>query len=270
MFERRKKIKIIIKVVISTAIFCLSFKSVNAATTPVALKLKNFSENVPILMYHYVELPPASTTLKGLYLDPKIFENQLQDLQKNNYKTIFVSDVATSITKQTKINSKTIVLSFDDGYEDFYVNVFPLLKKYNYKATLYVIINALDKPGYLTRAQVRELADSGIVEIASHTFNHHDLRTLKKKALEFEINKSKIILEQISGKPVTSFAYPFGYYNQDFFKIISYSGYTSAVSTMAGSKEGVDNRWILKRLRPDGRFGENFITWIKKWEKSNY
>ena len=234
------------------------------------LGLKGFSETMPILMYHYIEVAPATTTLKGLYLDPKIFANQLSELQKNNYKTLFMAEVGASIVSEKKLDQKNIALTFDDGYEDFYTEAYPLLKKYNSKATLYVIINALDKPGYLTRAQVRELADSGLVEIASHTFNHPDLRSLKAKDARFEIMDSKKLLETISGKPVLSFAYPYGYYKSEFFDIASSTGYTSAVSVMPGSLQGTGDQWLIRRLRPNDRSGQTFIAWIQDWEKSNY
>lgn len=231
---------------------------------------KGFYITVPVLMYHYVELPTATTTLKGLYLDPKIFDAQLATLAKDNYQALFMSELAKDIDSRTEVAGKNIALTFDDGYEDFYTQVFPLLKKYNYKATLYVIINKLGTNGYLTRDQVKELAASGLVEIGSHTFNHPDLRSLKDKDAQFEISASKRILEQISGKPITSFAYPFGYYKNEFFTLASSTGYTNAVSVMPGSRQGEENIWLLRRLRPGERIGEALIKWLNAWEKAKY
>jgi len=230
-------------------------------------KSGSFIETLPILMYHYIETPSATTTMKGLYLEPNIFENQLQTLEKNNYKTLFMSEAAKDIRTGHKLDKKNIVLTFDDGYEDFYTEAFPLLKKYNMKGTVYVIINGLDKKGYLTKAQVKEMAASGVVEIGSHTFNHPDLRILKKKDAKFEIQASKKILEQISGKPIYTFAYPFGYYKPEFFSELSEAGYEAAVTVKPGSKQSFNEIWLLTRLRPDNREGEVFINWIKRWEK---
>ncbi len=237
--------------------------------TDPAFNFKGFSENIPILMYHYVETPPATTTLKGLYLNPSIFDDQLRELKKNNYQTLFVSEAAASLRTEKKLDVKTVVLTFDDGYEDFYSVVWPLLKKYNCKATLYVIINKLGAKGYITRDQIRELASSGLVEIGSHTFNHPDLRNLKKKDAQFEIQASKKILEQISGQPVLTFAYPFGYYKFDFFGIMAKAGYTAAVSVQPGSRQGGENIWLLRRLRPNERRGESFIKWLDEWRGAN-
>ncbi len=234
------------------------------------LALKGFSETIPILMYHYIEPPTATTTLKGLYIDPIIFDKQLEALKKDNYQTLFISELATNLESEKKLTGKNIVLSFDDGYEDFYTQAWPILKKYNYKATLYIIINRLDTKGYLTRAQVKELAASDLVEIGSHTFNHPDLRSLKKKDANFEIQASKKILETISGRPVLTFAYPFGYYRTDFFDMVSSIGYKAAVLVTPGVKQGKENIWLLRRLRPGERTGEVFRKWLEEWERANY
>lgn len=231
---------------------------------------KLFSQNIPILMYHYVENPSATTTLKGLYLNPLIFEKQLQEFKKNNFQALFVSELAANLYDQKKMEGKNIVLTFDDGYSDFYTQVWPILKKYNYKATVYVIINKLGAKGYLTRDQVREMAASGFVEIGSHTFNHPDLRSLKKKDAKFEIQASRKILEQISGQPVLTFAYPYGYYKDEFFGIALETGYLAAVSVMPGVKQSEENIWLLRRLRPGERTGEVLIKWLNEWSKANY
>ncbi len=231
---------------------------------------KGFFQNIPILMYHYIEIPSATTTLKGLYLDPAIFDKQLQELKKNNYTTLFASELADSILGETKLAGNNIVLTFDDGYEDFYTKVWPVLKKYNYKATVYVIINKLGVSGYLTRDQIKELAASNLVEIGSHTFNHPDLRSLKNKDAKFEIQASKKILEQISGHPVLTIAYPFGYYNKEFFAVASEAGYKAAVSVQPGVKQGINNIWEWRRLRPGERTGTVFIKWLEAWQKANY
>lgn len=224
-----------------------------------------FTELAPILMYHYVEEPKATTTLKGLYLRPDIFENQLQELSQAGYQTVFVSEIAAELKAKKTIPAKTLALSFDDGYEDFYSIVFPLLKKYQVKATLYVIINKLDQPGYLTRGQAKELAASNLVEIGSHTFNHPDLRQKKFKDANFEISESRKILEQITGRPVLTFAYPFGYYNLESLKIVSSAGYLAAVSVNPGSRQAPDNLWLLNRLRPNDRQGQEFLNWLAEW-----
>lgn len=219
--------------------------------------------HAPILMYHYISAAPATTTLPGLYLDPAIFESQLQEITKAGYQTVFMSEMANDIISGASA-TKTVALTFDDGYEDFYTNAFPLLKKYNLKGTFYVIVNALDKPGYVTKGQLQEMAASGLVEIGSHTFNHPDLRLKKEAAAIFEIKGSKSELEKIIGQSVKTFAYPYGYYNYQILEIMKHSGYLGALSVIPGTNHKTDNHWLITRLRPGNRSGEEFVSWLKK------
>ncbi len=219
--------------------------------------------HAPILMYHYISAAPATTTLPGLYLHPAIFENQLQEIAKIGYQTVFMSQMAAAIVSGAS-TTKTIALTFDDGYEDFYINAFPLLKKYNLKGTFYVIINALDKPGYITKAQLQEMAASGFVEIGSHTFNHPDLRLKQEADAVFEIKGSKGELEKMIGQPVLTFAYPYGYYNYQILEIMKHAGYLGALSVIPGTNHKPENRWLITRLRPGSRSGEEFAKWLEK------
>jgi peptidoglycan/xylan/chitin deacetylase (PgdA/CDA1 family) len=250
-------------------IFCFFGFSARAAgvlsPTVTATITPAFTETVPVLMYHYVSLPPATTTLPGLYIKPEIFEQQLQEIKNNHYPTFFASELTSSLRNKNALPSHSLVLTFDDGYEDFYSHAFPLLKKYQIKGTVYVIINALDKPGYLTRLQVKELAQSGLVEIGSHTFNHPDLRTKKLKDAAFEIQNSRSVLKKLCGQAIQTFAYPYGYFNDSVLRLVSAAGYSGAFTVKPGSEHSTDSLFTLKRLRPDNRVGESFISWLKQW-----
>jgi len=249
-------LKIIIFLTALSGLFC-AWESVQAA-------------NIPVLMYHYIEAPLATTTLPGLYLEPQIFESQLQEIKKNEYNVVFISEVADSLRQSRSLPKCSLALTFDDGYEDFYTKAFPLLKKYNLKGALYVIINRLDTPGYVTRAQVREMAESGFIEIGSHTFNHPDLRTKKYKDAVFEIRDSRAELEKISGYPVRTFAYPYGHFNADDLSIAETSGYWGAVSVKPGVSQSADNLWQIKRLRPGQLSGQAFSDWLRESFRSKY
>ncbi len=216
-------------------------------------------------MYHYIEEPSVTTTLKGLYVKPSAFAAQLQALEDGGYQTVFVSEIAAGLKAGKNPPAKSVALTFDDGYEDFYTNAFPLLQKHQAKATVYVIVNALDKPGYLSRAQLEELAKSPLIEIGSHTFNHPDLRRKKQKDADFEIRASRRILSGMTGQPILTFAYPFGYYDQADQAIASSSGYLAAVSVRPDSRQSARDIWLLNRLRPNERTGQDFWRWLKEW-----
>lgn len=268
------KLKVNFKIVflLSLLLFLSLFNQVDASiinksilNKTTLIKKNSHEQNVPILMYHYVAIAPASSTLKGLYLDPKIFESQLEEINKENLNSVFVSELAKNLINKKPLIKNSLVLTFDDGYEDFYTNVFPLLKKYKVKATIYIIINALDKPGYLTKDQLKELAQSKYVEIGSHTFNHLDLMTLNKRKADYEIVKSKFILEELIGRSILSFCYPFGHYNKDDVKLAIKAGYLASLTTQPGFKNSAADLQTLTRLRPGLRSGTEFSIWLKSF-----
>lgn len=236
--------------------------TISLAPNAASSSILGYYQAVPILMYHYIENAPARTKMAGLYLDPKIFESQISEINKEKINSVFVSEFAKTLILKKTLSSRSVILTFDDGYEDFYSIVYPLLKKYKVKATVYVIINALDKPGYLTKEQVRELANSEYVEIGSHTFNHLNLKNLNEKKAIFEIVNSKRALENISGKAILSFCYPFGLYQDFDIKLASSAGYLASVSTHSGFLHSQREIQTLTRLRPGERSGTEFKKWL--------
>jgi len=167
---------------------------------------------VCVLMYHSI-----SDDIRGgeeLFVSPKAFEKQMKYLNKKGFKTLFVEELDNK-----KITKKNIVITFDDGYEDFYTNVLPILKKYNIKANLYVVTDKIGKKNFLTAKQLKEISDSGLVSIGSHTVSHPELSKLNKKTIEKELVKSKQVLENITKKEIKTISYPNGNYDENVIKI---------------------------------------------------
>lgn len=164
------------------------------------------SHILPIFMYHGVSDNPWGIT--SLFMPIAKFDEQMKYLHDNGYKTILPNEL-DSITDY----SKTVMLTFDDGYEDFYLNAFPILKKYNIKATLYTISDYVGAEIYANAVQIKELSDSGLVAIESHTVSHASLNQLSNEDIERELSNSKQALESITGKTITSIAYPKGHYD---------------------------------------------------------
>jgi peptidoglycan/xylan/chitin deacetylase (PgdA/CDA1 family) len=134
--------------------------------------------------------------------------------------------------------AKPVVLTFDDGYRDFYTDVFPVLKKYNAKATVYMIAGFVGYKNNLTDAQLKELAVSGLVDIGAHTVHHVGLTHGSSPMIEQEVTEGKKILEIMTGQPVVSFAYPNGEYDDVVATVVRQAGYTTAVSTKPGIETG--------------------------------
>ena len=151
-----------------------------------------------VLTYHAIEekLPEeTSEENEYLFVRPADLEEQLQLLTRKGYEFCFASQYEIT-------NKKQVILTLDDGYEDNYTNLFPLLKKYQAKATISVVTGSIGQPGILTADQIREMSDSGLVEFASHTVTHPHLTSLDDAALDQELQASKHALEEITGKDV--------------------------------------------------------------------
>jgi peptidoglycan/xylan/chitin deacetylase (PgdA/CDA1 family) len=179
---------------------------------------------------------------------PYVCEWQIKELCAREYMSYFVREIPLLLDGTLVPASKRIVLTFDDGYEDFYTEVFPLLQKYQVKATLFVINDFLGKPGYLTGEQVKEIAASGLVEIGAHTMHHQNLTYLSLKDAEAEIEQSKEGLEALLATPVQSFAYPYGRYSRRIVPLVRDAGFTAAVGTDFGYWQSPENLFTLKRI----------------------
>lgn len=164
--------------------------------------------NVVVYMYHSVREEPVNSDAADLSVRPSEFEKQLAFFKSKRMQSLTASDLKRDLSKHRKY----VVLTFDDGYEDNYTEVFPLLKKYDMKATIFVITSRIGKEGYLTAEQIREMAQSGLVSIQSHTVSHEPL-ALGDKEFEdvtYELGISKYLLEKISGKRVDAVSMPNG------------------------------------------------------------
>lgn len=218
---------------------------------------------IPILTYHYIEDTPASTDLPNLFENTEIFEAQLKSIRKACYETVLVREIGDALIDGKSLPDKPLALTFDDGYADMYYNVFPLLKEYDMKGTMYIITNAVGTPGYLTKAQLIEMDQSGLVEIASHTVNHANLFKSSPKVAAYELKKSKEDLERILNRPVVSFAYPYGFFTERDEEICRQAGYSTCVSTYPGDMQSFSKRFSIYRLRPGYRIGTKLIDWLE-------
>ena len=159
--------------------------------------------NVPVLMYHAV-----SDDLWGywdLFVSPETMEQELLYLQENGYETIWFEDLS-----HVEDFEKPVILTFDDGYDDNYTELFPLLQKYNAKATIFVIPKAIGTPHKMTAEQVQELSRSGLVSIQSHTYSHGNLSTMDEQTLIFEMEQSQNYLAALTGQVPYAVCYPEG------------------------------------------------------------
>ncbi|MDR3653131.1 MAG: polysaccharide deacetylase family protein [Paludibacter sp.] len=201
-------------------------------------------KNFPILYYHFIKAPSATTRIKGLYTTAKHFEWQLVQLIKKGFTFITFEDIAL---KRYDVNKLNMILTFDDGCESLYYKAFPILKKYGIKAVIYVVTGSIgarnivwelnenkDPLNILTKEQLLEMTSYGI-EIGSHLCNHVHLSQLPADEMKYELVESKRWLENELGKQIYSVAYPFGSYNNEVLKTATDTGYLFGVTTKSGN-----------------------------------
>ncbi len=224
---------------------------------------------IPVFMYHYVEYvkDQRDTIRKSLNITPATLENQIQTLKDAGFTFITVADLGSILDGGGDLPPNPVILTFDDGHRDFYTDVFPLLKKYNVKATAYIVPGFLGGSDFMEPDQVAEIADSGLVEIAAHTINHAYLKGKDLKTVEKEVSVSKIMLQDEFHVPVVSFAYPYGAFDQQAINAVKAAGYKTAVSTIFGIEVNQGNRFFIERIRPGGRVGAELINFIKTFKE---
>ena len=164
--------------------------------------------NVPVLMYHAVS-DDIWSSIDELFVSPSDMEAQLAYIVDNGYDAIWFEDLS-----HIEDYDKPVILTFDDGYEDNYTNLFPLLQKYGVKATIFVIGSAPNNQQHMaTEQQIREMSTSGFVSIQSHSYTHPDMDGLNYDETQYEMAQSKKIITRIAGKEPIVLCYPTGKYN---------------------------------------------------------
>ena len=176
---------------------------------------EHISATVPIFMYHFILDDYGNFPDTENFLKPETLEEQLKYISENGYDTIYIDEL-DDLYKY----DKPVALTFDDCFVYFYDNAFPLLKKYNQKATIFIITDYINGENYLTEDQLKEIADSGLVKIESHTKTHDYLDEMTYEEQLEQAVESKERLESITGQEVSVYCYPTGRYNQTTLDII--------------------------------------------------
>jgi peptidoglycan/xylan/chitin deacetylase (PgdA/CDA1 family) len=230
--------------------------NINSNTAPANSETQITNIKIPILMYHHIRdfNNPSDQIGTNLSVTPADFATQLDTIQKQGYKTITFSNIING-----DMPDKPIILTFDDGYENFYQNAYPQLKKRDMKAVSFIIVNDIGTIDYMTSDQIVEIENNGI-EIGSHTLSHPNLSTASEAKAKKEIFNSKAFLEKLIGKSIISFCYPSGKYSDITEKLVKDVGYDFAVTTKGGVTRFVDP-FALNRYRVNN--GTSISGWIK-------
>jgi peptidoglycan/xylan/chitin deacetylase (PgdA/CDA1 family) len=159
---------------------------------------------------------------------------------------------------------KPVALTFDDGYEDAATIAMPIMQRYGFTGTFYIVTSFVGKPGYMSWEQLELLRNSGM-EIGAHSVNHPDLTVLSYEEALKEITLSRATLQGNLHVDAESFCYPIGSYNQETMAMVQEAGYTNAVTTYAGSS--LESPYELPRRRIlGGETLDAFIWYVTAFE----
>ncbi len=202
------------------------------------------ADGVPILAYHRVndtDDNPATLTVAD-------FDAQMKYLVDSGYKVISPDDLLDAWENGKPLPEKPVVITFDDGHADIYKNVFPILQKYNMRATVFVVTDHMGTADYLTWDQARALQNGGFVDIESHTMTYKNLATLRGDKLWNEIYGSKQAIEWALKKPAKFIAYPEGKYTVAAEETSKEVNFRAGFIEDYGLAKSEPNRFILTRI----------------------
>jgi peptidoglycan/xylan/chitin deacetylase (PgdA/CDA1 family) len=217
---------------------------------------------IPILMYHSISRS-ATSGFWPCVVPPELFEEHLSYLKQHRYNTITVTQLVQAMARDGEgLPPQPVVLTFDDGYMDFYTSALPALQRYGFVATLYIATayvggtsRWLQRLGegsrpMLSWPQLAEISASGI-ECGAHSHTHRALDMLPPSEAENEIVLSKRILEEHLGQQVPGFAYPYGYYSARTRHIVQVAAFSSACAVKCTTSCLDDDPYALARLAID-------------------
>ncbi|HEX5411064.1 MAG TPA: polysaccharide deacetylase family protein [Terriglobia bacterium] len=215
------------------------WKGLRAAGETIDSLRELYPSRTPILMLHSVSTP-AELRLRSLYISPERFTRFMDWLKSSGYASVLPTDWY----KRTS-STRRVILTFDDAYDDFMSNAFPVLARLRFSATVFVVVDRIGKTnewdesrGFKTRRllsldQIRELHGLG-VHFGSHTLTHARLTSASDRDLEREVADSKRKLEDLLGAEISCFAYPWGNADMRVRSAVVRAGYKTALTTEEG------------------------------------
>ena len=196
------------------------------------------------------------------------FERHLDLIRRNKFQTILPREIFQE--NHFKNEDKLLILSFDDGTEDHYQSVFPILKKHDMKGVFFVVTKYINSGNNLSDHQIREMYENKM-EIGSHSYSHPYLNDLSERDLEYELGISRKDLEAISGGEVFSFAPPGGWFNEGVLSAARKSGYKAFFSCEIGRTNLESKPFIFKRIEVlNGMTDEEFVDLLSPQKILNY
>jgi peptidoglycan/xylan/chitin deacetylase (PgdA/CDA1 family) len=205
----------------------------------------------PVLLYHKIDRPTPDVKIRGAFTTPARFERQLSYLKRKGYRFMTASAIAEHYLNEGEFPERTICLTFDDGWKDNYANAFPILKRLEIPATIFLVPTCIGENStkvtaegegpreHMSADDIREMAGAGI-EFGSHSMNHKLMDRIGEGEIESEVNESKSFLENLLQRDCRVFAYPAGFHTEFARDAVRRAGYIGGFTTVYGSDEHPD------------------------------
>ena len=245
--ENKKNIKkIVIGIIIVILVFISSFIVYDRVTINNTYYIGEKKLEIPIFLYHNIVNDSSEIEYDYMQTTVNTFEKQITDLQKVGYHFISYDDLVEYKKGNKKIYKKSCLLTFDDGYEGVYENAYPIAQKYNIPFTMFIITDNMEQAGVITWDEAKQMTESGLVTIASHSVNHPEFNHMGAEEAVNNVNKSYEIIEEKLGKTDTKiFTYPYGLYTDEQRNELEKQGY---IQNLTDNKINKSNELDLSGL----------------------
>ncbi|MFA4982563.1 MAG: polysaccharide deacetylase family protein [Candidatus Omnitrophota bacterium] len=221
----------------------------------------NKAYRVPILMYHSVDY--AIDKENRMFVSPEAFDRQMKFLRSRNYNVVTLEEAVEYLAENKTPPPRTVAITMDDGFADNYKYAYPVLKRYKIPATMFVVAGFAGREDRLSWPEIKEMSDSGVIDIESHTMLHPFLTGIDDNALKNELEDSKRILEEKLGKKVKFICYPMGVYDERVKSAAKKAGYEAGFATKPTEFTHEADIFAIKRIRISSTADNLFVFWIK-------
>lgn len=231
-------------------------KVISPAAAAVVLSRKQ----IPILCYHQIRnwKPTDSKTSKDYIVQENDFREQMKMLADSGYHTILPDELYAYLNTGAALPEKPIMLTFDDTDLPQFTFAYPEMKKYGFKAVFFIMTVSLGRPHYMNKEQVKELSDDGNI-IGSHTWDHHNVKKYQGDDWVTQIDKPTKKLEEITGKPIQYFAYPFGLWNEQAVPELKKRGMIAAFQ-LSEKRDSIAPLFTIRRLLASGYWSAHTLS----------
>ena len=219
---------------------------------------------IPILCYHQVrDYKSSDSKATRDYIVPEAsFRDQMQSLADSGFHTILPNELYDYLTNGKTLPARPVMITFDDSRADQFTAALPELNKHGFKGVFFIMTVALNKPGYMTREQVKQLADENHT-IGSHTYDHKNVKKYTPDDWVEQIQKPSQQLQSITGKPVEYFAYPFGLWNKEAIAKLKDHEF-KAVFQLAANRDEDDPLFCVRRIIVPGGWSGKSLQQVMK------